>query len=329
MSLAEGESSWLVEEADDRFTHFPSGEDRLLLSNRNEERLAFPKSHLSLSTDFIALEEEVELEQPIPANEPDEETADDPELGTLRLQELEVVPLTPPAQPKLYLLGGVGYLRSNNILSGVDPVDDGLFQSSLTLLAVPYSSDTTSVFASVGGGFVRYGEQSQFDYDRLNFNVGVRQQLFPQTYGELGWNNQQLFREDGGERFLNDHSVYFRLNRQDAIAPSLQLKTSYLFQLSFAEPDSRSQAINTLSAGLEYSPYTSLQLGLDYQLSLADFTQRDRFDTYHQVLARLTYQLSPKARLELFGGRSFGGSSDANIDFDGFIFGIGFGFLLY
>lgn len=248
-------------------------------------------------------------------------SGEDPELGKLRLRELAAPP--PPAKPAVYLLGGVGYFRSNNIFSGIDPIDDGLFRAGVTLLAAPSLGPHTSVFASAGGNIIRYGEQSQYDYDELNFNLGISQQIGSRTYGKLGWSNRQLFSHNRGDRFLNEHSLYLELGRRDVLAKRLTLDTFYQFRLSWANPSDRSQVINYVGASLGYNPIPPLEVALDYQFAFADFTQQERQDQYHQLLARLTYTLSPNSRAYLYGGPSFGHSGDPYIDFDGFVFGAG------
>ncbi|HEY9606476.1 MAG TPA: hypothetical protein V6C85_33010 [Allocoleopsis sp.] len=245
----------------------------------------------------------------------------DPELGNLRLRELPAPP--PPSQPTVYLQGRFGYFRSNNLFSGVDPIDDGLFTTGLRLVAAPSLGPKTTLFAGVGGNLIRYGNESQYDYNELRFDAGVHQQIDRRTYGEVGWINRQLFDKKQGDRFLNDHSLYLALGRRDSLAKRLNLDTYYQFRLSFADPSNRSQAINYLGASLDYDISSSLQASLDYEFSIADFTQRDRLDQYHQLIGRITYTMSPNSQLYVFGGRSFGDSSASEIDFNGFVFGAG------
>ena len=245
----------------------------------------------------------------------------DPELGNLRLRELPTPPL--PSKPAVFLLGGVSYFRSNNIFSGVNPVDDGLVGAGLTLLTTPSLGPQTSLFASVNGNIIRYTEQSQFDYNELRFNLGLHQKLSSRSYGEVGWSNRKLFENDGGEQFLNEHSLYLQLGRRDLLAKQLTLDTFYQFRFSFADPSNRTQAINYLGASLGYNVNPSLQVGLDYQFALANFTEQERLDQYHQLIARLTYTMSPNSQLYLFGGHSFGSSSDPYVDFNGLVFGVG------
>ncbi|HEY9651232.1 MAG TPA: hypothetical protein V6C95_11260 [Coleofasciculaceae cyanobacterium] len=258
-----------------------------------------------------------------PINDDSEQPSngEDPELGRLRLRELEPPPA--PSEPAVYLLGGVDYLRSNNIFSGIDPVDDGLFRAGLTLVAVPSLGNGTSLLAAVSGNVIRYSYLWEYDYNELQMNLGVRQQMGRRTYGIVGWSNRQLFEQDGGDRFLNEHSVYLELGREDSLTQQLTLNTFYQFRLSFADPTDRSQVIHYLGASLDYDLLPSLQLTLDYQFAFADFTRQERIDEYHQLLTRLTYRMSSNSQIYLFGGYSLGDSSDSATDFDGLVFGIG------
>ncbi|MBE9129112.1 MULTISPECIES: hypothetical protein [unclassified Coleofasciculus] len=252
------------------------------------------------------------------------DTEGDPELGILRLRELE--PPVAPSEPTVYLLGRVGYLRSDNLFSGVDPVDDGLFRTGVTLLAAPSLGNRTSLLASVSGNIIRYSNAEAFNYDELRFDLGIRQQLSRRAYGEVGWFNRHLFTEEGGDRFLNDHTLYLELGRRDSLAQQFTLDTFYKLRVSFAEPDSRSQLINTVGASLAYNPTSSLRLAFDYQYALATFTEQDRQDEYHQLTASLAYRLSSNSQLYVFGGQSFGASSNSAVDFDGLVFGVGLNF---
>ncbi|AFZ18263.1 hypothetical protein [Allocoleopsis franciscana] len=253
-------------------------------------------------------------------------SSEDPELGKLRLRELPAPP--PPSKPAVYLLGGVGYFRSNNILSGIDPIDDGVFRAGLTLLATPSLGPDTTLLAAVGGNINRYGELSVYDYDELNFNLGLRQKIGSRSYGEVGWSNRQLFSQNSGDRFLNDHSLYLELGRRDVLAKQLTLDTFYQLRVSLANPSDRSGVSNYVGASLGYTPIPPLEVALDYQFAFADFTQQERQDQYHQLLARMSYTLTPNSRAYLYAGSSFGDSSRPDIDFDGFVFGAGVNFNL-
>lgn len=272
---------------------------------------------------------EVEVQQSPNENSSESQqpgSGEDPELGKLRLRELPAPP--PPSKPAVYLLGGVGYFRSNNILSGIDPIDDDVFRAGLTLLATPSLGPQTNLLAAVGGNINRYGELSVYDYDELNFNLGIRQKLGSRIYGEVGWSNRQLFSQNSGDRFLNDHSLYLELGRRDVLAKQVTLDTFYQLRVSLANPSDRSQVINYVGASLGYTPIPPLEVALDYQFAFADFTQQERTDQYHQLLARMSYTLTPNSRAYLYAGPSFGGSSKPDIDFNGFVFGAGVNFNL-
>lgn len=246
----------------------------------------------------------------------------DPELGTLRVQEQKLQ--SPPYKPVAHLLGQVGYFQSNNIFSGVDPVDDGLFSTGLTLFVAPKLGNKTNLITAIDGKLIRYVEHSNANYNLLRLRAGLRHQLTLEMFGEIGWNNQKLFIAKTGDRFLNENALRLALQRQDKISNNLWLNSLYEFQLGFADPDSRSRVINSLSADLVYYVQPRLQLGLGYQFAASDFTQRDRNDNYHLILGSLTYATSYDSQINLQGGVSFGGSSDPNIDFDNLFLSISY-----
>jgi len=201
-------------------------------------------------------------------------------------------------------------------------VDDGLISSRVTLLAIPSLGSDTSLIASISGGLIRYDTRYQVDYNEFRSYLGISQKLFDNTYGEMGWRNQQLFDRATGDRFLSDQALYFTLSRRDFLNPQLTLDTAYQFRRSFADPDNRSQSIHSLSTSLGYGFQPDLRLDLSYQLALASFTQQSRDDAYQQVTLRLSYGTLTTGRMSLFAGQSFGASSVPSINFNGLIFGL-------
>lgn len=250
------------------------------------------------------------------------QTDGDPELGILRVQEQELQ--APPYKSIGYVLGQVGYFQSNNIFAGIDPVDDGLFSSGLTFAIAPKLGKKTSLVTAIDGRLTRYTDHTNANYNQLSLRAGLRRQLTPQMFGEIGWNNQQLFSAKTGDRFLNEHALRLALQRQDKITDKLWLTSLYEFRLGFADPDTRSRAINSLSTDLIYYIQPRLQLALGYQFALSDFTQREREDTYHLILGSLTYETSRTSQINIEGGVSFGGSSDPSIDFNNLFFSVSY-----
>ena len=243
----------------------------------------------------------------------------DPELGILRLKEQ---PLPIQRQPVVYLLGRVDFLSSDNIFLETDPVNDQFVRTGLSLVAVPSLGPQTSLLAAVGGVLLRYRRFTDAGYNDLKFQVGVSQRLFPQTYGQLSWSNQQLFEAGGGERFFNDHSVQLGLGRRDRLHSRLMLDTFYQLRFSFSDPNDFSRFIQTLGISLSHDIAPELRIALNYQLTLADFTQQARYDTFNQLFGEITFNLTSESRFNLFGGFSFGDSSGDTVDFDDTILGL-------
>lgn len=260
-----------------------------------------------------------ELEVPL-------QTDSDLELGNLRIREQEVqLPqkvALPRYQTTAHLLAQVGYFQTSNIFSGIDPVNDGLILSGLTLLVSPALGPKTALVTAIDGTLIRYVDQSEFNYNQLRFRAGIRQQLTSKVYGEIGWNNQQLFRAKVGDRFLNENSIRLAFQRRDRLSDKLRLNTLYEFRFSDANPESRSRIINSFLVSLSYYLKRNLQVGLDYQFALSNFTQRERQDQYHRILGRLNYGISRDSQVNVQGGLTLGNSSQSNIDFDNFFFSV-------
>lgn len=262
-------------------------------------------------------------DQPEESQDSSNETSD-PELGVLRLRERELVT---QRNQTVFFAGGVNYLRSNNmLLDDFDPVNDQLLNAGATLFAIPTLGPQTQLIAAINGNLTRYSRLSELDYNDFGVRVGVQQVLFPNTYGEISLSNQQFFDADSGDRFLNDYSTWLTLSRRDQLATQLTLNSFYQLRLSFTDPSDRSRIGNTLGVSLNYDLPHNFGVGLDYQVTLTDFTRQDRNDAYHQLTAELNYNLSANSRASLFGGFSFGDSSDPDINFNSSIFGMSINF---
>jgi Putative beta-barrel porin 2 len=266
-----------------------------------------------------------------PAAKPLPQPSCDPELGCLRLRD----PLLPqpttaaPRAPVVYLIARADYFHNSNLFSDQTPVPDGLTRPGLTLYTSPMLGPNTYAVASVTGNLLRYSSQSRLNSNELFLRAGILQRLSPTMFGEIGWSNQQLFVASDklmgfpmGSRFFNEHAIRLELSRRDRLAKNLVLNSFYQFRYSFADPIDRSRITNALTLSLNYDLQPNLQLGLDYQLGLASFTQQQRYDRYHQVLGRLTYTPVKNTQVSAFVGYGFGNSSDPSVRFNSLLVGV-------
>lgn len=261
--------------------------------------------------------------QPLPCINPD------PELGCIPITG--EVPQPAPRSPIAYLIPRFDFFNSSNVYSQLIRVQDALVRPGITLLLVPPLGKNTFFIGSVEGNLVRYSSLSEIDYNELRLRAGIYQRLSPTMFGEIGWSNQQLFiaRDEiiglpQGSRFFNDHSIRLELSRRDQLAKRLALNSFYQLRYSSTEPADQSRIVNTLVLSLNYDLIPSqLQAGLDYQLSISNFTRQNRDDIYHQLLARLSYTVFRNTQLSAFAGYTFGHSTDPLVDFNSFIAGVG------
>ncbi|MDM9380553.1 hypothetical protein QUB80_07520 [Chlorogloeopsis sp. ULAP01] len=275
--------------------------------------------------------------------QPPSESIFEEELGKLRLREvplpleqpqpLPIEQIAVPFKPIGYLQAYVSYFQTNNIFSSaVDPTEDALIFSGLTLASMPIPlGSNTFLNGSIDGGIYRYFNQGKYNYNQVRFNLSIYQQLTRRMYGEFGWTNQQLFyARDGdffkaGDRFLNENSLRLSLGRRDPLTSRLMLDSFYEFRVSFTDPqEQRNRVSNFLWVSLNYYLQRAVQVGLNYQFGLSNFSQRDREDQYHRLYSHLNYRISDYTNINLQTGVTLGGSTDPFIDFDSWFLSVNY-----
>ncbi|PZV03538.1 MAG: hypothetical protein DCF32_13665 [Leptolyngbya sp.] len=259
---------------------------------------------------------------------------EDNDLGILRIRDQPQIPVA-PAQPPAkigFLSARLAIANSDNILLAVNDVGgltgDTFLRPSIGFGVYPALGPQTALIATADYGLQRYGAQSALNYDDLRLRVGLRQGLTPRSYGQLIFTYQELYRPGGNRgRFFKNTALGLTLGRRDPIAPKLALDTYYLFQFNGAQSTSSGTATDFSrffhSAGgyLGYDITPQLQAGVSYQLNFIDYTAQDRYDTFQQVLGQVVYRITPGLRLNVYGGVSFGRSSEPRVRFNDTFFG--------
>ncbi len=245
----------------------------------------------------------------------------DDDLGVIKGKGIPPPPPKPPKPNWLYLTGRIDYFNSSNVFAATDRLQDGLIRTGVTLSAIPAIGPTTYFLGSIDGNLVRYGRFGQtpdaLNYDELRFRGGILQQLSPRMYGEVGWTNQKLFTaKDGlrnvlsGNRFLNENSIRLEFSRTDPLSPQLTLGTYYQLRWSTSDREDNTRLAHTFFSALTYKLSPQWNLGLDYFVSWSHYTNVNRDDVYQQVQLRTGYTMNRNVQVNLFGGYSFGGSTD-------------------
>lgn len=254
-----------------------------------------------------------------------EEPSGDPELGRLRLQEQPLLEesIEETDEDSVFLLGRLSFFSSDNILlDAFDPVDDQVFEGGLGLFASPQIGPNTYLFGGIGRSLSVYSNLSGLNYSDLEINAGIRQVIFDDTYVDASWTNQQFFGLDSSGRFFTDNSLRLAVSHREQLTQQLFLDGYYQLRFSFTDPSDRSRIFNNFGISLGYDLEPGLEAGLGYQLILSDFTQEERHDSYHEVTAQLSYDISENARVTVFGGFSFGDSTEQSLNFNSSLFGL-------
>jgi hypothetical protein len=265
----------------------------------------------------------------------------DPKDVEAELGEIKIIPSRPAQQPPQrrqpdvqLLLRSSAFTSSNITGLEIPQPSDTVFVNSATLLATPKLGEDTRLIAAVGGGLARYGDKGDFNYNYLNFNVGIQQRLTKEIYGQLGWYQERLYRDGSGDsealpptadRLLLDDSLRLSVGRQDQLNSRLRLDSFYELRASFATPSDQNRVANTLGARLRYDITPKLQGALDYRLSFKDYTQQDRFDTQNQLGLEAIYNINPDLFVAGSASYLFGSSSAASVDLSDFSVGVSIG----
>ncbi|MBF2036778.1 MAG: hypothetical protein IGR92_15215 [Leptolyngbyaceae cyanobacterium T60_A2020_046] len=258
----------------------------------------------------------------------DPDATSDPELGSLRVRPVIPEPELPEPQPQpsVFLSTYVSALSSDNVFLVEDPIlgrfSDNLVRPGLALIATPPIGPQTSVIAAVEVNFPRYLDFSSASYDELRFQAGLRHRFSPRVYGQLGWSQQRLYRPGLSDRFFKRDGIELFLGRRDPLTRQLAINTYYQGQLFFAAPEEFSSTVQSLGTYLSYELGPQWNVGLGYQLSFVEFTEVSRSEFYQRAIAQLSYNITPNVRASLFGGVSFGNSSEPQITYDDTFFGI-------
>ncbi len=249
------------------------------------------------------------------------------ELGEIRILKRPPQPqATPRPQPDGQLLLRSSVFSSSNTtgLSSFSP-SDTVFVNSAQFLATPKLGETTRLIASAGGGMTHFATQGDLNYNFVNYNVAVQQRIAPGTYGQLGWVQDTLYRNENGRRLVQENGVQLIVGHQDQLGKQLRLDSFYELRASFANPDEQNRITNTVGTRLRYDVTPQLQGALDYRLTFKNFTVVDRADTEHQVSALAIYNINPDLFVAGSVSYLFGHSSNSTIDLNNLSFGLSLG----
>jgi hypothetical protein len=249
----------------------------------------------------------------------------DPELGILELRQFSP---PPPPSPSLFIATYVAASSSDNVFLVQDPVQgrfgDTFIRPGISVFAFPSIGPQTNLLASAETNFLRYDEQSASNYDELRVRAAIRHQFTSRVYGQVGVSSQLLFEEGFGDQFFTNNSIEWSVRRRDQLTPQLILDSFYQGSVSFTDPSEFSNVLNSVGSYLGYQFAPQWETGIAYRFSISDFTRQSRREAYQRITGQLRYAITPSVRVSLFGGLSYGRSSEDRINFDDSFVGISF-----
>jgi hypothetical protein len=271
--------------------------------------------------------------QPIPVNDED--------FGQLPTR---LVPPPPPPKSKWLFVGAqVGYFGNSNSFFTTTKNGDRGIRSGINLTAQLPLGPQTYLTSAIDANLVRNFTFSQQSYDELRLRAGIWQQLSPRMSGEIGWSNQKLYAvKDGfsaiilGDRLSNENSIRLDLSRTDPIAKGLSLSSFYQLRWSLSSRPRGDRLSNTIFTSLNQKLSPTWTASFDYLLSWSHYTQVNRDEVFQLVQLRANHRFNANLSMNLFGGFSFGRSSDErpifglsrrdSVDYNNWSFGVTFAY---
>jgi hypothetical protein len=213
---------------------------------------------------------------------------------------------------------------SNARFETEDTISDGLLIGSIALEGTPRIAENLQLLASVGASLVRYADQSDLDFNRINGSLGVFWNFAANTYTRLEVQAQQYTDTDSGDETFSDVAVQFQLGQNQRLREQIQLGYYYQLRGNFADPDSFSRWGNSFNLFVQFPVLTRLSGQLGYRLLLESYSTVDRSDVENQITAELRYAFSEQLSLRGFTFYTNTASNQEEFDVDSFAYGIGF-----
>lgn len=245
------------------------------------------------------------------------------ELGILQLLQTAQARAPRPAPPIAFLTARTGYFSSENIFRSDPGLSEQIYQSGLSFYLSPRLSERTSLYVIAETNIAQYENLSRISYNDLGIQVGLRQRLFSRTYAQIGWRNQQLYSRGYQDKLFDVNAIDTLISYRSILNNKMWLDSFYQARLGFASPSSASRFHQTLTLSLNYGVTRNLRSSLIYQLDFDKYTQEPRFDTYHQILGVISYNINETSRISLFGGTRFGRSSAPEVSLEDTFYGAG------
>ncbi|MGB3291995.1 MAG: hypothetical protein WBB01_03265 [Phormidesmis sp.] len=245
------------------------------------------------------------------------------ELGVLQLLQTAQARAPKQASPIAFLTGRAGYFSSENVFRSDPSLSEQIYQTGLSFYLSPRLSERTSLYVIAETNIARYENLRRVSYNDLGVQAGLRQRLSPRTYAQIGWRNQQLYSPGYRNKLFDVNAIDTLISYRSILNSKMWLDSFYQTRLEFAAPSAASRFRQTLTLSLNYGVTRNLRSSLIYQLDFDKYTQIPRFDTYHQILGVISYNINDTSRISLFGGTRFGRSSVAEVSLEDTFYGAG------
>ncbi len=233
----------------------------------------------------------------------------------------DIVLLQPPSRSWVQLTSDTEYIYTSNPLllpdSGLFPAqEDGLFYESLGLRFTPPALGNLSSALYFSQDFVRYAENTQYDFDVQSAGVQLRYPIedWFALYG--GGSAERLTLCGSGREFFKMYDAQLGLWRTQQLGEHAAVFGGYQFDWRPSTPGAYTRFDNTPFAGVTATLLPRLTAQCQYRFSVRDYSRLDRHDCNHIVTLSLTYTFNPYIALSASTSYSRNDSSLATRDYE-------------
>ncbi len=219
-------------------------------------------------------------------------------------------------EPSVFLSGSLGFTSNKNILySPIKPIEEGVFSTSVGIVAIPKISKNVRLLLGINQGSMRYSRFRVLDLDFKSISTGLIWEANPHTTVSLLGFRTALYSFPANKEFFSDLGIITNIRHDIPISERMLFNItaqSELHETTGSNPSSNalSHVSHSMSTSLKALLFPKLNAELQYQIKFDDYSRQRRNDINNQVNLKLEYAISPQLQIDYLANYNFNGSSN-------------------
>lgn len=231
-------------------------------------------------------------------------------------------------EPSVYLSASMGYMSNTNILfSPVKPIEEGIFNSSVGVNAIPKISKNLRLLLGINQGSIRYSKFSVLSLDFKNISAGLIWEANPRMTLSLIGFGTALYNFPANKEFFSDLGVIANVRHDIPINKNMLLSVTAQSESHATTSGSNfstfsSHYSHSIGTNLKAVVLPNLNANLGYCIRFDDYSYQRRNDINNQVSLKLEYTISPQMIIGYIANYDFNNSSNRFSNYGAFSTGL-------